>query len=107
MSEIILDDGALDFVDEPYDRWCTLITYPADHGHKWSGLTVRTRGDGSRRIAEMRRDWHQANGASAVVQRQTWTPSPWADVSEGGEAARVAPPKGTSDLGEPEGGETP
>lgn len=85
MSAEIIDDSGFDGVDEPFSRWCTLITYPADHGNKLSGQTVRMRGDGSRRLAEMRRDWHQANGASAVVQRQAWTPTAWEDVPEGGE----------------------
>jgi hypothetical protein len=91
MAEIV-DDGAFDGVDEPFARWCTLITYPANAGHKFAGLTTRMRGDGSRRMAEMRRDWHQANGATAVLQRQAWTPSPWTDVSEAGEAGSEATP---------------
>jgi hypothetical protein len=94
-------------VDEPFTRWCALVTYPAGHGHKFAGHTVRLRGDGSRWMAETRRDWHQAHGGTAVVQRQAWTPTAWEDVPEGGEAARVAPPNQPVDLVEPEGGETP
>ncbi len=113
MNDEIIDDAGFEGVDAPYTRWSTLISYPADHGNRFSGKTVRMRGDGSRRRAEMRRDWHQANGATAVLQRQAWTPSPWKDVSEDGEAARVAPPKDSQDLWsgtsavlrEPEGGD--
>lgn len=93
MGDEIIDDGGFEGVDAPYTRWCTLITYPANHGSKFSGQTVRMRGDGSRRLAEMRRDWHQANGATAVLQRQVWTPDSWTDVSEGGEAGSEATPK--------------
>lgn len=81
MSAEIVDDGAFDGVDDPFTRWCVLITYPADAAHKFAGLTVRMRGDGSRQRSEMRRDWHQANGAHAVLQSQAWTPGPWADAS--------------------------
>ncbi len=69
-------------VDSPYPRWAVLVTYPAGHHHRYAGTTLRIRGDGSRQMAERRRDWHQANGGTAVLQRQTWTPTPWEDVPE-------------------------
>lgn len=85
MSAEIIDDGGGFVVDEPFNRWSVLVSYPVDHRHRFAGQTLRMRGDGSRRIAEMRRDWHQANGATAVLQRQSWTPTAWEDVPEGGE----------------------
>ncbi len=85
MSEIV-EQIEVDGVDDPFTRWCAVVTYPVGHAHRFAGVTVRFRADGSRQLAEMRRNWHQANGASAVLQRQMWTPTVWEDVPEGGQS---------------------
>lgn len=76
----VIDD--LPEADQPYDRFCIDVTYPNGHHHpSWAGTTVRLRGDGTLSLAERRRTWHLNNGAaSAVVLRQTWTPSDWEEV---------------------------
>lgn len=78
MAEII-DDGAAQGADNPYLRWSTLITYDRNTGVMPAGETVRLRGEGSRALAERRREIHTARGAAAVVQRQQWEPGPWVD----------------------------